>query len=95
MPIKETHHLSSPLHFVDLVFDEQSRALEIGENRQMSEGLQIQSLLDRVSQFFEKKVSPEKWPEIPSLNDVPIENLSEGQLVRFRGMLQVRNVSRF
>jgi hypothetical protein len=84
---------TSPLYFVDEVFKKQNSILETGSgsgNRQLTVPQQVQSLVDSISKFFEGKISSDKWATIPSLNDIPIDELYDGQVVRFRGMIQVK-----
>ena len=76
---------TSPLHFIDQNFSYHNE--ELAGAQLTSE--RMKQLFDNVSNYFQDKFQPEKWPEIPSLNDVPIEELYDGQVVRFRGMIQV------
>ncbi|XP_059088631.1 mini-chromosome maintenance complex-binding protein-like [Tigriopus californicus] len=44
---------------------------------------------DQVDEFFDSKLqTPGVWHELPSLNDTPVHELQDGQLVRFRAMVQ-------
>ncbi len=76
--------LTTPLNFVDTLF---ARQAEQGGN--LSVVSQTSASFDRIADFFGDKLPPEKWSLVPSLNDVPVEHLYNGQIVRFRGMIQV------
>ena len=68
---------TSPLQIVDQIFQ---------ENR-TSDSLKWH---EKVEKFFSEKVGPENdWSKIPSLNSAPNHSLVDGQIVRFRGMIQV------
>lgn len=44
---------------------------------------------DQVDEFFSSKLqTPGVWESLPSLNDTPVHELQDGQIVRFRAMVQ-------
>ena len=81
---------TSPLHFVDQIFSKNNVVVPLSndvEARALND--RLKASFKEVSTFFEDKVEPTKWSTIPSLNDVPVDDLYDGQIVRFRGMIQV------
>ena len=83
MPVVQSW-MTTPLHFVDEIFARQN-----DQRANLSVVSQTATSFSRISDFFKEKFLPEKWSNIPSLNDIPAELLYNGQVVRFRGMIQV------
>ena len=81
----------TPLVNVSQIFEEHTRSRNpehAGSNENVWK--------TKVSDFFAQKLNitsaSEEWKkEIPSLNAIPNHLLIDGQLVRFQGMIQVRN----
>jgi hypothetical protein len=72
---------TSPLQIVDQIFQ---------ENKGNNSGVKWHETVDK---FFLEKLKPENgWNKIPSLNSSPNHSFVDGQIVRFRGMIQVRFV---
>lgn len=82
---------TSPLHFVDQIFAKNNVVVIPPSNDVGTRALndRLKDSFKQVSNFFQDKVEPTKWSTIPSLNDVPVDDLYDGQIVRFRGMIQV------
>jgi hypothetical protein len=82
---------TSPLHFVDQIFSK-NNVVPLSDDAETTRALsdRLKTSFKEVSNFFRDKVEPSKWSTIPSLNDVPLDDLYDGQIVRFRGMIQVK-----
>ncbi len=82
---------TSPLHFVDQIFAKNNVVVIPPSNDVETRSIndRLKDSFKQVSNFFQDKVEPTKWSTIPSLNDVPVDDLYDGQIVRFRGMIQV------
>ena len=80
---------TSPLHFVDQIFSKNNVIPPSNDVESRALNDRLKASFKEVSNFFQDKVEPTKWSTIPSLNDVPVDDLYDGQIVRFRGMIQV------
>jgi len=72
MPVAQDW-ISSPLLTVSSMFDMRDQG---------------QDWEKKVSDFFKDQLIPDKWSHVTSLNDVANQDLKDGQLVRFRCMIQ-------
>jgi hypothetical protein len=68
----------SPLQIVDQIFDESQKSSSGNSNWALT-----------VESFFKEKFCQVDLNEFPSLNSAPNHSLVDGQIVRFRGMIQV------
>ena len=69
---------TSPLQVVDQIFQERQKS-----------GSKDFSWHKNVEKFFKEKLAMIDLKGIPSLNSAPNHSLVDGQIVRFRGMIQV------
>ena len=70
---------TTPLQVIDQIFGEHQKTAPLG-----------QTWTKNVEKFFADKLGPTEWNQIPSLNVSPNHSLVDGQVVRFRGMIQVK-----
>ena len=78
---------TTPLNVIDQIFTDHHKSDgSAGDTKNWQEN---------VSKFFQDKLGPEEWHQIPSLNASPNHSLVDGQIVRFRGMIQVINQMTF
>jgi hypothetical protein len=68
---------NTPLQIIDSIFNNRHKS---GDSKNWQ---------GNVSKFFQDKLGPTEWHGIPSLNVSPNHSLVDGQIVRFRGMIQV------
>lgn len=68
---------TTPLQVIDQIFEDHQRTGSAG-----------QTWTKNVEKFFTDKLGPTEWNQIPSLNVSPNHSLVDGQVVRFRGMIQ-------
>ena len=84
----------TPLRNISQIFEEHIRISSEGG------GDNTNPWTKKVGDFFVSRLnldsSDGEWrKQIPSLNVIPNHHLIDGQLVRFRGMIQVRLVKKF